>query len=157
MDVCLATMQDYDDWLILAREVEHLFGPMADETSFQEALRQLLAMKQAFCVRDGDNGSGCTLLGGIAIDVGENAIAWLAVATQAQGRGIGKALLTRAIEALDPDRNVVVQTFAPEVLQGIPARKLYQRFGFMDHALADPTPAGVPTVVMVRPAIQRKE
>ncbi len=152
MHIYAATNEDYHSWLKLAREVEHLFGPMADEPSFQEALRRILGAGQAFCVRMGDGAPGGDLLGGVAVDAGENAIAWLAVAGAARGKGLGKALMARALVALDASRDVVVQTFAPEHPEGLPARNLYLALGFRDHAPAEPTPAGVPTVIMVRPA-----
>lgn len=47
----VATVEDFPGWITLAREVEPLFGPMADVPSFREALRRALAHGNALCVR----------------------------------------------------------------------------------------------------------
>lgn len=54
MKVSIAQNQDHKAWLILAKEVEHLFGPMADEESFQMALSEAIDAELAFCVRWGE-------------------------------------------------------------------------------------------------------
>jgi len=38
MEARIATLQDIRNWLVLAEEVEPLFGPMVSEPSFREAL-----------------------------------------------------------------------------------------------------------------------
>lgn len=57
-----------------------------------------------------------------------------------------------AIAQLDPARPVSVQMFAPASTGGAAARRLYASFGFEDREDAEPTAAGVPTVIMVRRA-----
>ena len=130
-------------WLALAREVENLFGPMAEEPEFKAALENAIATGTAFSCCAPDSG---TLLGGIVIDPELNEIAWLAVTSAARGQGVGKALLNCALERLDPTRPVTVQTFAASCKAGLPARRLYQNCGFTDHAPADPNPAVAPLV-----------
>lgn len=147
-----ATVVDIPAWLTLAREVEHLFGPMADEAPFQQGLKAAIESGSAFGIRDGlADSTDTALAGAIAIDREANAVAWLAVAQASRGRGYGAELLRVAIEQLDPARPIVVQTFADDEGEGAPARRLYFRFGFQDDKPADPTPAGVPTIFMVRP------
>ena len=51
MKVQIAKIEDFENWLQLAKEVEPLFGPMAEEVSFQTALKDLIAQKQAFCIK----------------------------------------------------------------------------------------------------------
>jgi ribosomal protein S18 acetylase RimI-like enzyme len=147
---------DLPAWLRLASEVEHLFGPMADDPDFCRALREAIAEQRAFCVRDtaggrnAEAGSASPLIGGVLISRKSNAVAWLAVSEADRGQGMGRALLARALNELDAAKPVTVQTFAPDVPQGAAARRLYARFGFRDREAAEPTPAGVPTVLMVR-------
>ena len=43
-------------WIALAREFETLFGPMALDGAFQEALRQAIFSETAFCIRSGPSG-----------------------------------------------------------------------------------------------------
>ncbi|HPI92377.1 MAG TPA: GNAT family N-acetyltransferase [Deltaproteobacteria bacterium] len=150
MKTRVATVEDFPGWIDLAREVEPLFGPMADVPSFREALRQALAHGDALCIRAGAGGEEPVLHGGIVISREANEILWLAVASGSRGLGIGKALLGEAVGRLDAARPVTVTTFAGSVDAGIPARALYRSFGFEDSLPGGMNPAGLPTVVMVR-------
>lgn len=92
-----ATLSDFESWLNLAREVEHLFGPMADDDSFHDALRQAIADKTAICIRSGYHSGNQTLEGGIVISKESNEILWFAVSGKSRGKGYGKALLSFAV------------------------------------------------------------
>jgi ribosomal protein S18 acetylase RimI-like enzyme len=145
-----ATTADFDPWLALALEVEHLFGPMVASPSFRLGLAELVAKGQGFCIRTGDGQPGNRLCGALAVISEHNEIAWLAVDRAHQGRGHARALLDHALGRLDPRRDVLVQTFAPEVEQGLAARHLYLSAGFVDLRPAGPNAAGIPTVFMTR-------
>ncbi len=148
----VATSVDFTPWLDLAGQVEHLFGPMVGEESFRQALKRALDDERAFCARETEASPGSRLRGGIIISRDENRIEWLAVASGSRSKGLGKALLRFAIERLDVRRDIQVQTFAPGIPTGAVARRLYLGLGFRDDAPAEPTPAGIATVLMVRPA-----
>jgi GNAT superfamily N-acetyltransferase len=145
-----AGVEDLDGWLALAREVEPLFGPMAESPDFQAALRQAIEGHEAFCIRSGPEGAAPVLAGGVVVSKASNAIAWLAVSAGLRGQGRGKVLLAAALSHLDPTRPVTVQTFAAEISEGKAARDLYRGFGFTDQQDGGLNPAGVPTVVMQR-------
>ncbi len=144
-DIGLVTAGDIDAWLALAEEVEPLFGPMAGEEGFSRAVREIIAAKKAFCIRDGEG-----LAGVIAISGEENAIEWLAVAARARGKGYGRELLAFALEECDPGRPVTVQTFDDSCPEGAAARKLYADAGFVEVEKAGPNPAGLGTVILRR-------
>jgi len=148
--VRLSTLDDYPDWLELAKEVEPLFGPMTDDPNFHDALRAAILEGNAFCVADGGSDSERSghFHGGIVISRKANEIVWLAVARGSQGHGTGAALLAEAIDRLDHARPVTVTTFDRTVEAGIPARRLYRSVGFRDSGAAGPNPAGIPTVTM---------
>jgi ribosomal protein S18 acetylase RimI-like enzyme len=150
MQIRISGMQDFQGWLALAKEVEHLFGPMADAPAFQQALRQAIDEGRAFCVGGEGGVPGKPLDGGVVISTQDNEIVWLAVSGKARGNGYGKALLEYALSRLDGTKKILVQTFDDTVPEGLPARKLYQGFGFHDHASAGLNPAGIPTVIMHR-------
>ncbi|MEN6464560.1 MAG: GNAT family N-acetyltransferase [Syntrophaceae bacterium] len=143
--VRVSTLTDYPRWLELAREVEPLFGPMADEPEFCTSLRAAIIEGQAFCASGGEGGA---FHGGIVISGQANEILWLAVARQSRGRGTGAALMLEALGRLDHARPVTVTTFAPAVEAGGPARRLYESLGFRDSSPAGLNPAGIPTVIM---------
>ena len=96
MKVQIAEIKDFDNWLKLAKEVEPLFGPMSEETSFQNALKELIEQKQAFCIKE--NSEFCAA---IAISKQKNEILWFAVSQKHKGKGYGKFLLQYAINELD--------------------------------------------------------
>jgi GNAT superfamily N-acetyltransferase len=148
MEVVCSVEKDFDAWILLAREVEPLFGPMADETSFQDALRQAISLNTAFCIYAETSGGGRELIGGIVISKETNEIAWLAVSQQYRGKGYGRKLTEFAIYRLNRQRDIFVQTFDTSVPEGKPARKLYLDSGFSDIKDGGLNPAGVPTVIM---------
>ena len=145
MKVQIARIEDYEDWLKLAKEVEPLFGPMSEEISFQTALTDLIAQKQAFCIKQDSE-----FCGAIAVSKNDNEILWFAVSQKQKGKGYGKLLLQYAINKLDASKDITVQTFAKGINVGEPARKLYQSFGFTDLKQSENNPAGYPTVIMVK-------
>ncbi len=145
-----ATIEDFESWLDLAGEVEHLFGAMVDEPSFRDALKESIREGRSFCVREGDAGPGAPLLGGIVIIFSRNEIEWFAVSGRCRGKGVGKALLTHVLTLLDARRDITVRTFDHSSEEGRPARRLYRAFGFRDHGSYGPTPTGFSTVVMLR-------
>lgn len=148
--VTVSTGADFDRWLKLAAEVENLFGPMVTEPGFQTALTQKIAEGQAFCVRQDEHSTGTRLLGGVIISTEENEIVWLAVSASARGNGLGDRLLAYAIENLDQTRPMSVVTFDNSVKAGLPAKRLYQKYGFADREPQGVNPAGIPIVLMVR-------
>lgn len=149
MRVLPSKKEDIPAWLNLAREVEPLFGPMADEEPFKEALIKALDEGNAFCIKESASGNS-PIYGGVVIAPAGNEIAWLAVSTSCRRQGAGTMLLTYAVERLDCTSPVKVVTFADAVLEGLPARKLYWKFGFRDREPAGKNPAGFPVVLMVR-------
>jgi len=130
---------------------------MVEDPDFQEGLRQAISGGNAFCIRKVNGGDGEPLPGGIVISREANEILWFAVAGHCRGQGIGKALLRKAITCLDHTRAITVTTFDRSVESGIPARRLYQAFGFEDSMPGAVNPAGIPTVVMVRPVSNPRE
>ena len=148
MDVVCSKITDFDAWIALAREVEPLFGPMADEIDFQDSLRQTISLNTAFCIYSEPNGDNRKLIGGVVISKETNEIAWLAVSQRYRRKGYGRKLIEFAISNLNLRENIFVQTFDKSVSEGKSARNLYLDFGFKDIKDGGLNPAGVPTVIM---------
>jgi len=151
MHIELSHPCDLSDWLALAREVEPLFSPMSDVPEFQDGLRQAMQEKRVLSVRLDDSQSASQLAGGIIIDALENEILWLAVSGVSRGKGIGRLLLREAIDRLDPNRPVYMQTYDETIEAGAAARALYLNMGFRDIRDGGENPAGLSTVIMERP------
>jgi ribosomal protein S18 acetylase RimI-like enzyme len=118
-------------WEDLAREVESLFeGRMAGQKDFRNFMARKIAQREAFIVRDNEKTG--KLLGLIAISHKNNTISWFAVSEKHRNKGIGEMLLAYAVSDLDKTREISVITFRENQKEGLPARRLYQKFGFKD-------------------------
>ena len=148
MKIDISTISDFDSWLNLAKEVEPLFGPMSQEVGFHEALKIAISDNTAFCIHPDSKENNIHLKGGIIISKESNEIAWLAVSKKYRGHGYGRELLKYAINNLDSNKDIFVQTFDDSVSEGNAARKLYTDFGFTDFKDGGPNPAGIPTTIM---------
>ena len=119
------TSEDVASWLEITREVEPLFGPMPD---FESTLRRNISRGTALCVRDA-NGQ---VLGGVLLRAAPHTqITWLAVRSSARRRGVGHALVSEALHRYPPPCEVLVDTFGEDNIEGFPARRLYESFGFV--------------------------
>ena len=98
----LASNTDYDSWLNLALEIEPLFGTMVEEKSFQNAFKQSIFNKSAFCIHTSEDAEQIPkLVGGIMISKEDNEIIWFAVSKKYRSKGYGTSLLCYAISQLD--------------------------------------------------------
>gem|GEM_PF-5857899 len=81
----------------------------------------VIGKDRAFCLRDDSD----KLCGVILIAYEKNEIEWFAVANSDRRKGYGEKLLNHAINKLNPQKMIYVQTFDKTVLVGLGARKLY--------------------------------
>ena len=126
MRVTCATAADIASWLEIVRQVEPLFGDMP---MFDVTLKTKIAEGAALCVRGTDGVVlGGVLLGGEAPD---NWIRWLAVRGSARRRGVGAALLSEILRRWPGPCTISLGTFGADNEDGRPARRLYERFGFV--------------------------
>ena len=143
--ISLLNQQDYAIWIELAREVEPLFGPMAESVEFQEGIRDCIENNNAFGIHSNNH-----LAGIIAIDRQHNEILWLAVGEKYRGNKYGDLLVKKAIEELEGNRDIYVQTFSKEIEKGKSARIIYEQNGFVDLKSAGKNPANIETVIMIK-------
>ncbi|MCC8022247.1 MAG: GNAT family N-acetyltransferase [Clostridiales bacterium] len=120
---------DIPDLLRLADEVGGLFGHpgMAGDPQFLEGMKRRMERHEAIAAVDRKSGR-CR--GAICFSRKCNEIVWLAVETELRGNGMGRRLLDAALLQLDWNRPVWVVTFHDGQAEGIPARRLYEGFGF---------------------------
>jgi ribosomal protein S18 acetylase RimI-like enzyme len=121
----LATRGDIASWLEIVREVEPLFGPMP---AFDGTLERAIARSRAWCVRD-DNGS--VVAGMILSPLERSTIDWLATRASARGQGHGRELVAHSLRQFAGAREVLVDTFGEDNVEGRPGRQLYESFGFV--------------------------
>lgn len=139
--VRVAQAADIPAWLVLAAEVEPLFGPLVNEPSFQRSLTRNIERGTAFCVREADGPPGTSLLGGLLFSPHPPVytIGWLAVTQPHRRHGIGRSLIEHALSLVQTPAEVVVTTFGADNPAGIPARRFYEWMGFR---AAEPAPSG---------------
>ncbi len=144
-----AATDDVVSWLQIVREVEPAFGPMPD---FDATLLRKIEQGNARCVRrEGASPTvvdGGVLLGGVGDD---RWIRWLAVRVSARGHGIGAALVADAIAWAGPACALSLDTFGADNPFGLPARRLYARFGFEAREMVGRGPEGGTRQRFVRP------
>ncbi|OMF23079.1 hypothetical protein BK133_24885 [Paenibacillus sp. FSL H8-0548] len=134
MKVVNATKEDLNEWLKLASEVEYLFGPMINDPNFIQAIEKNINQCSAFCVRENDGSPGSPLLGGVlfsSANAPSYKIGWLAVSSRARNKGIAAELMRFILKRVNIPAEVTVTTFGDDIVDGRPARKLYQKFGFV--------------------------
>lgn len=139
--VVQAVPADVPGWLALAAEVEPLFGPMVGDPAFVGALKRNIERGTAFCVRQEAGPAGAALLGGMLFSPARAPhyeIGWLAVASAARRRGVGRALVQRALTLTPPDAQLSVVTFGALQPGAAPARSFYARMGFVPGELVLP-------------------
>ncbi|MCR8645544.1 GNAT family N-acetyltransferase [Paenibacillus sp. N1-5-1-14] len=143
MRVEQATLDDLKAWLELAAEVEYLFGPMVDDPKFIQVLEKNISLNRAYCIREKDGLPGSPLLGAMLFNTAHAPtfkIGWLAVSSQAKKTGVATALMDHVMQLISPPAEVTVITFGEDIPDGQPARRLYQKFGFLP--IDEPIPNG---------------
>jgi GNAT superfamily N-acetyltransferase len=138
--------QDYDTWMELAEEVEPLFGPMIGSKEFRDGIKECIKNNSAFGI---ENEKGI-LAGIIALDRKNNEISWLAVGKKYRGNNYAEKLVKKAIEELESNGDIYVQTFSGKVIEGKNARNMYERNGFIDFKDSGKNLAAIETVIMVK-------
>jgi GNAT superfamily N-acetyltransferase len=132
-----ATPADITSWLEIVREVEPLFGPMP---MFDATLENKIAQGDALCVRAASGAvTGGLLLGGTPPEIW---IRWLAVRKTARGQGAGAALVTAALDRCSIPCTISLATFGADIAAGRPARRLYERIGFVAGEMLPRGPEG---------------
>jgi ribosomal protein S18 acetylase RimI-like enzyme len=129
-EIKTVTLEMFPIWKELAREVEPLFqGAMAENLELHKKIRGSILKGDVFAAVDPMSNE---VAGIIIVSREKNKIAWLAVFNKYRGKGAGALLLERAIAELDATRAIEVVTFREENKEGLPARRLYQKYAFQD-------------------------
>lgn len=142
--VRLARDQDMPGFIGLAGPVERWFGPMVDNPGFRAAVGKHIQQASALvAVTDNET----DLLGGLLVSAKPPLyhLRWLVVTEQARGQGVGRALVTEAIQRfVRPAGIVEVVTFGADHpgADASGARVFYERLGFTPAEAAPPGPEG---------------
>ena len=118
-------------WLEVADDVGEIMrvSDMRNNINFLEYAKRKLEQNNAIMAYDGDNKK---VAGFIGFSRHNNSITWLGVIQEYRNQGIGSKLLSAALNELDPNKKITVNTYPEDYLPGKPARNLYFKHGFIE-------------------------
>lgn len=125
------TKDDKPAWIQLADNVADIFGNpnMPHDKDFHEYMDGKLSKFESLIAVDRMSGN---CLGIIGFSRTYNRITWFGVFEQYRGRGIGTRLLKTALRHLDNTKEITVETYREDFTDGLPARTVYHKAGFVD-------------------------
>jgi GNAT superfamily N-acetyltransferase len=131
-----ATSADKAQWVLLAADVAEIFGApdMPENESFGSYADSKIAKYEALVAVDRMSGKAHGVIG---FSRANNRISWFGVFEDRRGKGIGSKLLQTALRQLDTTQEISVVTFCGDYAPGIPARVVYEKFGFAETALTE--------------------
>jgi GNAT superfamily N-acetyltransferase len=144
--IVIAEQGDIQGWLVLAREVDPLFGQPVSESDFLPALRKNIARGTAICIRHEDGPPGAPVVAGLLFSPKPSVykIGWLAVTERSRRQGLGSRLVEAVIEKAVSPAELAVITFGETDPEGEPARRFYKKLGFQPAERAPDGPDGSP-------------
>lgn len=135
MEAVYGVPSDIDVWMNLVNDVSWNFPGLETQEKIEEhreTVLHFMSKKQALCVKDNDE-----IAGVILFSRGHNMICCLAVSPRYRRRGIASILLQKAIDELDPCKDITVSTFRENDPKGSAPRALYKKFGFVEDELIE--------------------
>ncbi len=145
MEVVFGDISVIDSWMQLVRKVSWNFPGLETEESLDEHRQTVLKFmkkKQALCVIKNE-----TVAGVLLFSRNRNMICCLAVDPEHRKQGLASALLKKALDELDRNREITVSTFRENDDKGTAPRALYRKFGFKEGEMTEEF--GHPTQVFV--------
>ena len=119
---------DIDEWMALVKRISPSFPGLETEEALDEHRATVLRFmdeRRALCAKDGGK-----LVGVLLFSKKHSMICCLGVSPEHRRRGIASGLLEKALDELDPARDITVTTFREGDEKGAAPRALYERFGF---------------------------
>ncbi len=149
------TKEDKPAWIQLASDVADIFGNpnMPHDKDFHEYMDGKLSKFESLIAVDRMSGN---CLGIIGFSRTYNRITWFGVFEQYRGRGIGTRLLKTALRHLDNTKEITVETYREDFTDGLPARTVYHKAGFVDTDKTIYDHLGNPRCKMVNSATNEK-
>ncbi|MDR1599303.1 MAG: GNAT family N-acetyltransferase [Oscillospiraceae bacterium] len=131
MTIRFAVPSDLPAWFALATEASPIFrhpADMGDDPDFIAYARSKTGKNEALTAVD-ETGSH---MGFIGFSHNNNRITWFGVFADHRRKGVGEALLTKALAELDHSKPITVETYPEGYVPGVPAKRLYRKAGFTE-------------------------
>ncbi len=148
MTIKLATKQNIDSWMALVDKVKGSFPGLETEETLAEHRKTVLEFMDkgcAICAKDGDR-----IVGALLFSKETNTLCFLAVDAEYRRRHIGEKMFSYMLNLMDAGKDITVITYRADVPEGIPARKFYQKMGFVEGKLTEEFGSPVQAFVLKR-------
>ena len=131
MEYIPAKPADLSKWLEIADDVGEIMRipNMGSDKNFIEYAKRKLEQNNAIMAYDKDSGK---IAGFVGFSRTNNSVTWLGTKIEYQNQGIGTKLLSLALNELDKNERITVNTYPEHYLPGQPARRLYFKHGFVE-------------------------
>lgn len=133
MEVQYGSPDIIEPWMEIVKSVRSVFPGLETEEALADHRKTVLRFmreNRALCVMEAEHPIGILLL-----SKKHNMICCLAISKAYRGKGIGSALLQKAISDLDRTRPITVTTFREDDENGLAPRALYKKYGFQERDL----------------------
>ena len=131
MEYKFAKPDDLSKWLEVADSVGKIMRvpDMRNDINFLNYAKRKLEQNNAIMAYDSHH-KNCA--GFIGFSYNNNSITWLGVKKEYHNQGIGSKLLSAALNELNQNKTIRLNTYPENYLPGQPARKLYFKYGFVE-------------------------
>ena len=149
MMIRYANENDLLAWCTLATEVSPIFrhpGDMGADMEFISYAKSKVNKHETLTAVDPVSGVN---MGFIGFSKTHNRISWFGVFEAYRGKGVGGGLLKAALCELDREKPISVETYPEGYAPGVPAKKLYRKFGFVETESDLTSPHGLPVCKMM--------
>lgn len=143
-----AVQGDIDSWMRLVEQVRDSFPGLETAEALAEhraTVLEFMAREEALCAeKDGE------LVGALLFLHSEGLLCFLVVASSCRRQGIAKRLVSKMLEKIPAEREVLVTTYREGVSEGEAAREFYRRMGFVEGRLTEEFGAPLQEFVLKR-------
>ena len=148
MEIRIANECDIDGWMNLVCKVKDSFPGLETKAALDEHRDTVLGFiykESAICARIEDK-----IVGVLLFSKENNMLCFLAVDPEYRRRHIAEKMMTRMLDLLDSNMNVVVTTYREGSPEGIAARAFYKHLGFVEGKLTEEFGSPVQEFVLYR-------
>ena len=135
MQLFYGVPEDIENWMSLVTLVRRNFPGLETGEKLDEhkaTVLSFMSKRQAICVKEGNEIAGVMLF-----SRRHNMICCLAVSPNYRRRGVASMLMDEALRNLDRTKEISVSTFRAGDEKGTAPRTLYEKYGFVEHALIE--------------------
>ncbi len=148
MKIELATKQDIDTWMDLVYKVKDNFPGLETQEALDEhrnTVLEFMDKASAICTKADNN-----IVGTLLFSKETNTLCFLAVDSEYRRKHIAEKMFSYMLDFMDAEKDIAVTTYRADVPEGIPARRFYNKMGFVEGKLTEEFGSPVQEFVLKR-------